>query len=80
MTIWNRPEWMTKAEYRILEGLADADIFAVQSPSIMAYNLDMSRQHVSRSLRTLREEGLVERVDKGKYRITEAGRVEVTRE
>ena len=71
---------MTKAEYRILEGLADADIFAVQSPSIMAYNLDMSRQHVSRSLSNLLNEGLVEKVDTGKYRITEAGRAEVTRE
>jgi len=70
---------MSKSQYRILEALADAEILAVQSPSLIALNLDLSRQHVSRSLAELVERGLVEKVDTGKYRITEAGRDEVTR-
>ena len=71
---------MSKAQYRILEALADAEIASVLTPSILAYNLDLSRQHVSRSLRELVDRGLVKRVEKGKYRITEDGRAEVTRQ
>ena len=78
MCLWDRPDWMSKSQYRILEALADAEILAVQSPALIAYNLDLSRQHVSRSLRALVDRGLVEKVDTGKYRITEAGRAEVT--
>jgi len=70
---------MSKSQYRILEALADAEILAVQSPSLIALNLDLSRQHVSRSLSELVERGLVEKVDTGKYRITSAGREEVTK-
>jgi len=69
---------MSKSQYRILEALADAEILAVQSPSLIALNLDLSRQHVSRSLVELVERDLVEKVDTGKYRITQAGRDEVT--
>lgn len=69
---------MSKSQYRILEALADAEILAVQSPSLIALNLDLSRQHVSRSLVELVDRGLVEKVDTGKYRITSAGRDEVT--
>ena len=69
---------MSKSQYRILEALADAEILAVQSPSLIALNLDLSRQHVSRSLAELVERDLVEKVDTGKYRITQAGRAEVT--
>lgn len=69
---------MSKSQYRILEALADAEILAVQSPSLIALNLDFSRQHVSRSLAELVERDLVEKVDTGKYRITQAGRAEVT--
>lgn len=71
---------MTKTDYRLLEGLADADIFTVQTPSIMAYNLDVSRQHVSRRLNKLMEAGYVERVEKGKYRITSEGVSYITEE
>jgi predicted transcriptional regulator len=70
---------MSKSQYRILEALADAEILAVQTPSIIALNLDLSRQHVSRSLSELVDRGLVEKVDTGKYRITSAGRDEVTK-
>lgn len=69
---------MTKSQFRILEALADAELLSVQSPSLIAYNLDLSRQHVSRSLSELIDRGLVEQVETGKYRITDAGREEVT--
>jgi len=78
VSIWNRPEWMSKADYRILEALADPDIIEVVTPSVIAYNLDLSRVHVSRRLREHVDRGLVEQVDAGKYRITEAGRDAVT--
>lgn len=78
MTIWNRPDWMTKSQYRILEAMADAEIVTVLSPSILAYNLDISRVHVSRCLSELVENELVEQVDQGKYQITDAGRGKVT--
>ena len=43
------------------------------TPSIIAYNLDRSREEVNRRLIELVDHGLVERVDRGKYRITEFG-------
>jgi DNA-binding IclR family transcriptional regulator len=69
---------MSKSQYRILEALADAEVLAVQSPALIAYNLDLSRQHVSRCLSDLVDRDLVKQVDTGKYRITEAGREKVT--
>jgi predicted transcriptional regulator len=69
---------MTKADYRILEALDDPEIMTVVTPSVIAYNLDLSRVHVSRRLREHVERGLVEKVDSGKYRITDKGRSVVT--
>lgn len=69
---------MSKADYRVLEALADPDVLVVQSPSIIAYNIDLSRQQVTRSLSALMDAGLAEKVDRGKYRATTAGRDEVT--
>lgn len=50
----------------------------VVTPSVIAYNLDLSRVHVSRRLREHVDRGLVEKVDSGKYRITGKGRSLVT--
>jgi DNA-binding IclR family transcriptional regulator len=69
---------MSKSDYRVLEALADADKLPVQTPSVLAFNLGISRQQATRSLSTLIEHGYVEKVERGKYRITEAGREEVT--
>jgi predicted transcriptional regulator len=46
----------------------------VLSPSIISFNLDLSREAVNRRLKTLAEHGLVEKVERGKYRISEDGR------
>jgi len=76
--IWDLPDWMTKTDYRILDGLADANVLAIQSPAVIAKNLGISRQYASRRLGELVDRGLVEKVEGGYYRITAAGKRELT--
>lgn len=64
-------DWMQPMDDRILEALQSCGL--VLSPSIVAYNIDRSREAVTRRLSELSDYGLVERVERGKYRITEAG-------
>ena len=56
---------------RILELLHSSGI--VLSPSIIAFNIDKSREEVNRRLGTLLDYGFVERVKRGKYRIADLG-------
>lgn len=65
------PEWMTPLDDRILELFHSADL--VLSPSIIAYNLDYSREQVNRRLGNLHDNGFVERIERGKYRLTTQG-------
>lgn len=62
---------MTPMDDRILELLQSVGI--VLSPSIIAFNLDVSREGVTRRLQELTRHGLVSRVERGKYEITEDG-------
>jgi predicted transcriptional regulator len=78
VSLWDRPDWMSNADYRVLEALADAEKLPVQSPAIIAFNLGLSRQQVHRSLSDLIDAGLVAKVEQGKYKITPAGRDQVT--
>lgn len=64
---------MSREDYRILEALGDPDILEVQSPAVIAYNLDITRSHVSRRLSEFADRDLVEKIADGKYRITEQG-------
>lgn len=64
-------EWMTPMDDHILWTLRTSRL--VLSPSIIALNIDRSREAVSRRLNALAEQGLVERVDRGKYRIAPVG-------
>lgn len=66
-----RADWMTPMDDRILELLQSAGI--VLSPSIIAFNLDVSREAVNRRLKELAAYGLVIYVERGKYEISEAG-------
>lgn len=66
-----RADWMTPMDDQILELLQSAGI--VLSPSIIAYNLDVSREGVARRLQELTSYGMVSRVERGKYEITESG-------
>lgn len=64
-------KWMTPMDMEILELLDDSSL--VLSPTIIAINLDYSREAVNRRLTELDEHGHVDRVARGKYRITPLG-------
>lgn len=64
-------EWMTPMDDDILELFHSSDL--VLTPSIIAYNIEYSREEVNRRLSELESHDVVERVDRGKYRITEVG-------
>lgn len=67
-----RGEWMTPMDDLLLEALESSDM--VLSPSIISFNLDLSREAVNRRLQTLADHSLVERIERGKYAITGKGR------
>jgi predicted transcriptional regulator len=56
---------------RILEALDSSGL--ILSPAVIAINIDKSRDEVNRRLSTLVEYGLVTRVKRGYYEITETG-------
>jgi predicted transcriptional regulator len=56
---------------RILEALYESQM--ILSPSVIAKNIDKSREEVSRRLSELVDRGLVDRVERGYYEITDAG-------
>ncbi|MFC6752012.1 winged helix-turn-helix domain-containing protein [Halorubrum tibetense] len=56
---------------RILEALATSGL--VLSPSVIAFNIDKARSEVNRRLSILVDHGLVERVKRGYYKITDIG-------
>jgi len=64
-------EWMTPMDDDVLELFNTADL--VLTPSVIADNLEYSRGEVNRHLSALEDHGLVERVDRGKYRLTGDG-------
>jgi len=64
-------DWMTPMDDRVLEVL---DAGLVLSPTIIAYNIDKSREAVGRRLSELSEAGLVNRIERGRYEITDQGR------
>ena len=61
---------------RILEALASSGM--ILSPSVIAINIDKSRSQVNRRLSTLVEYGLIDRVKRGYYEITDAGNAYLT--
>lgn len=64
-------DWMQPMDDRILEALQSSGL--ILSPAIIAYNIDMSREAVTRRLKVLSEHGLVNKVERGKYEIRELG-------
>lgn len=67
-----RVEWMTSADNRLLEFLRDKEIVA--SPRVLSVNIDYDRQYVSKRLRILAQNDLVDNVDTGLYQITDRGK------
>lgn len=74
MTMRNRPEWMSNTDVLILLALDSSSIIRVLSPTLIAYNLGMSREHASRRLAELTERGLVTKLEDGKYELSDDGR------
>jgi len=63
--------WMTPMDETILELFHRSGL--VLTPAIVASNTGYSREEVNRRLGELTDHGLVERVERGKYRITDVG-------
>jgi len=68
-----QPEWMSNTDVLILVALDSSSLVPVLSPTIIAYNLGMSREHASRRLAKLAEKGYVEKIEEGKYGLNETG-------
>jgi len=64
------PEWVTDMDKEILEVLSSELIL---TPSIIAENISRSRKGVSNRINSLQAGSLIEKVDRGKYRITDEG-------
>lgn len=70
----DRPEWMTNTDVLILVALGSSELIQVLSPSILAYNLGLSREHASRRLAKLKDMEYVVRLEEGKYELSDKGR------
>lgn len=70
-------EWLTAADVRILEFLYAArdtrNNPSIQTPKTIAINTGHPRKYVGQRCRTLVDRGLVEKVDRGEYRLAELG-------
>lgn len=64
------PDWVTETDKEILEVLGTELIL---TPSIIAENIERSREGVSQRLNALQAGELVEKIDRGKYKITSEG-------
>nr|WP_089871661.1 MarR family transcriptional regulator [Halogranum rubrum] len=62
---------MKPTDDQILEILGNSGL--VLSPSIIAFNAGFTRNHVNNRLSEFTEKGLVRRVERGKYEITDDG-------
>jgi len=63
-------DWLTEMDQEIINVLGTNLIL---SPSIIAENIDRSRRGVSNRLNALQAGGLVEKIERGKYELTEEG-------
>lgn len=64
-------EWMRPVDEQILKVFNSSEL--VLTPSIIAYNIGYSSKEVNRRLSTMTDHGYVERIEHGKYRMTEVG-------
>lgn len=73
----NQVGWMTPADVSILTFLSNckdnAGNFAIQTPMTISLNTGYSDTHVGARCRTLETHGLIERTDRGKYRLSDDG-------
>lgn len=64
-------EWMVPMDDAILGILFSSSL--ILTPAVIAYNTGHSREEVNRRMTKLEAKELVERVERGKYRLTERG-------
>ncbi|SFR97853.1 hypothetical protein SAMN05216559_1927 [Halomicrobium zhouii] len=64
-------DWMRPMDDAILELFHSSEL--VLTPAVVALNIDRSREAVNRRLTALADRDLVERVERGKYRLTPLG-------
>ncbi|WP_254522627.1 ArsR family transcriptional regulator [Natrinema caseinilyticum] len=64
-------EWMTPMDDEILGAFHGTGL--VLTPSVVAFNTGYSRKEVNRRLLELESNGLLEKVERGKYRLTRRG-------
>lgn len=64
-------DWMVPMDDSILDILYSSGL--TLTPAVIAYNIDRSREEVNRRLSKLESAGLVERVERGKYRLADPG-------
>ncbi len=63
---------MAPIDYHVLDFFEEHDITA--SPKVIAVNVGYDQQYCSKRCRVLEEHGLLERPEKGLYRLSERGR------
>lgn len=66
----DKPDWLTEMDEEILDLLKDG---LVLTPSIIAENIDRSREGVANRLSALQAGDLVEKEERGKYRLGSEG-------
>lgn len=64
------PDWLTEMDREILDAMSTG---LTLTPAIIAENIDRSRKGVSNRLSSLQAGGLVEKIERGKYEITDKG-------
>jgi predicted transcriptional regulator len=64
--------WFAKVDYPILDFLSNHDIEV--SPSVVAWNIGYDNDYVGKRLRALSGAGLLNRVDEGRYEVSDLGR------
>jgi len=65
-------EWFAKVDYPIMGFFESHDIQA--SPSVIAWNIGYDNDYVGRRLRALSTAGFLNRIDEGRYELSDLGR------
>jgi DNA-binding transcriptional ArsR family regulator len=65
------PDWITDLDREILALLGNTGV--IMTPAVIAKNIDRARSSISRRLNTLEAGGMVEKVERGHYKISDEG-------
>ena len=72
------PDWITDLDREILALLGNSRL--IMTPAVIAKNIERSRSSISRRLNTLEAGGMVEKVERGHYKITDEGHARMYQE